>query len=261
MRDPVSINQLGFGYVFSVCTLVTDWGEYNEMLNTFNKTGFGEETEFLYIDNSTKNQFDAYQGINEFLSKSRGQYIIICHQDILMIDSKNELLRHIEEISEIDKKWAILGNAGGVRVKSYSKYIKNGNNNLEEVGIQPAKVRSLDENFLVFNKKANPGLSTNLSGFHFYGTEACLLSEIRGYSCYTIQFLVKHKSSGNVNTQFFLEKHLFISAYNRKLKWRFIQTPCTRLFISSSRCLNYLVNSRVGMFIAKEYYKGVNFFT
>jgi hypothetical protein len=47
------------------------------MLNSFNKKGFNHtNTEFLYIDNTKYNAFDAYSGINHILNIATGQYII-----------------------------------------------------------------------------------------------------------------------------------------------------------------------------------------
>ena len=55
------------------------------MLQSFFSQGFDEEIcEFIYIDNSTQNTFEAYAGLNRFLREAKGKYIIICHQDILL---------------------------------------------------------------------------------------------------------------------------------------------------------------------------------
>jgi hypothetical protein len=100
--------------LFTICTLVTNVNEYNEMCASFKQAGFSDEnSDFLYINNSEQNKYDAYSGVRKFLNTASGKYIIICHQDILLnFDDYNTLLQRIEEINVLDSNWAILGNAG-----------------------------------------------------------------------------------------------------------------------------------------------------
>ena len=96
-------------FMFSVCTFVTKKNEYELMKNSFLKNGFTiNETEFLYFDNSKNStNTDAFEGINYFLKQSKGKYIIICHQDIEVIDSKDKLLLEIDKINLLDKNSVI----------------------------------------------------------------------------------------------------------------------------------------------------------
>src|ERR1700722_9660723 len=72
---------------FSICTLVTNGGEYAGMVESFVSHGFTPaDCEFLYIDNSESNRFDAFGGYNVFLSEARGDFIVLCHQDIILLD-------------------------------------------------------------------------------------------------------------------------------------------------------------------------------
>jgi hypothetical protein len=67
---------------FSVCTLATDWKQYQAMLDTFRAGGFSTpDTEFLYLDNSLGNCFDGFSGLNLFLNIARGRRVILCHQE------------------------------------------------------------------------------------------------------------------------------------------------------------------------------------
>src|SRR5262249_7681880 len=77
---------------YSICTLVTRPDLYAEMIQSFRSYGFDEpDCEFLYLDNTRGNSFDAYSGNNMFLNVARGQFIILCHQDILLIDGRANL--------------------------------------------------------------------------------------------------------------------------------------------------------------------------
>src|SRR5215831_4097358 len=72
---------------YSICTIVTRPAEYAEMVNSFRSGGFREpDCEFLYLDNAQGNLFDAYSGNNLFMNVARGEFIILCHQDILLIE-------------------------------------------------------------------------------------------------------------------------------------------------------------------------------
>ena len=111
------IEQPVYKYRYSICTLVTRKQEYQEMLDSFLNAGFTTDIcEYLVVDNSEFNRMDAYQGVNSFLQSAGGEYIIICHQDIVLINnnSKQLLDQQLAEITSLDPKWAVLGNAGAV---------------------------------------------------------------------------------------------------------------------------------------------------
>jgi len=101
---------------YSVCTLVTKHDQYQEMLDSFRAGGFiPSNSEFIYVDNSQSNKYDGYSATNRFLLVARGEYIILCHQDIRLHADKVEVLdRKIEELNMLDPHWAALGNAGGM---------------------------------------------------------------------------------------------------------------------------------------------------
>src|SRR5689334_3587146 len=98
---------------FSICTLVTNHGEYAEMVRSFRAGGFnGADCEYLYLDNSTGNTFDAFRGGNIFLREAAGDFIILCHQDLLLLeDNRTTLETRIRELDALDPRWAACGNA------------------------------------------------------------------------------------------------------------------------------------------------------
>lgn len=239
--------QFEFQFEFSICTLVTKTDEYEIMLNTFKEKGFtNENSEFLFIDNSTSNNYDGYTGLNNFLSQSKGKYIIVCHQDIrLDFDGLDELNTCINEIEKIDSNWAVLGNAGGTN--NFSKFhirITDPHGSNKRTSEFPAIVDSLDENFLVVKNDLNIGLSRNLEGFHFYGTDICLQAKFRGYNAYVIDFHLTHLSKGKLDKNFEKCKNKLIKKYELAFKAKFIQTSCTYIFLSQSSFLNFLFNNK-----------------
>jgi disulfide oxidoreductase YuzD len=246
--EELSINSETYKYDFSVCTLVTRKNEYEEMLETFYQKGFtNSNTQFLYIDNSSSNKGDGFAGLNKFLSKSQAKYTIICHQDIrLDFDDIKKLKDCIKEIENKDSSWAILGNAGGSSdLSKIHCRITDPHGNNKNTSNFPVQVNSLDENFLLVKNGLNIGLSCDLKGFHFYGTDICLQANIRGYTAYVIDFHLRHLSPGNIDNYFYTCKKELIEKYELALKPKFIRTSCTYLYISGFSLLNILFNNKI----------------
>ena len=242
---PKCINDNNSNYRYSVCVLKTDEEEYQDMLNSFNKKGFNHtNTEFLYIDNTKYNAFDAYSGINHILNIAIGQYIILCHQDVIIkYDDQCILFERLSQLDKKDKKWALAGNAGGVNLRRTVRKITDPNGTISK-GEFPQRVMSLDENFIVVNRSNRIAASSDLNGFHLYGTDLCLIADILGYSSYVIDFHLLHKSAGSIDQSFFDCKGNLIEKYKRALKSKYIRTTCTRFFLSKSRITSYLFNKK-----------------
>ncbi|HEX3384281.1 MAG TPA: hypothetical protein VHS53_03790 [Mucilaginibacter sp.] len=227
------------------------------MRNSFRDSGFHEDIcEYLYIDNSRENTYDAYDGINRFLRAAKGRYIILCHQDILLGDRTiDELRAKIADIDSKDPRWAILSNAGGINLKYTAMHVIQKSGNVLHEPLLPLKTETVDENFIVVKSEANLALSADLSGFHLYGTDICLVADILGYSSYVIDFLFIHKSDGNADKRFYGLKTEFIKKYRRAFRSRFIGTTITRFCVSGNRFWNAVGNTGVVLFFARQYFK------
>ncbi|WP_373000125.1 hypothetical protein [Sulfurimonas sp.] len=244
---PKDINTFKTEKLFSICTLVTNKDEYQEMIDSFNHSGFNESnSEFLYVDNSINNQFDAFQGIKYFLTFATGKYIIICHQDVIIkYDNIENLLECIAEVSLLDPNWAILGNAGGVSINKLAVRISDPHGEDQHIGDLPARVSSLDENFLLIKREANLSISNNIEGFHFYGTDLCVIADILGYTSYVINFHLYHKSAGNADNSFTTVLDKLLSKYQVALRSRRIQTTCTEFYISNSNFISWIMERKL----------------
>lgn len=241
--------------LFSVCTLVTDLKEYSQMRDSFYAAGFNEKnSEFIYIDNSEHNKYDGYSGVNRFLEVAQGKYIIICHQDVLLkFDGIDILNQRINEIEKLDPSWGLLGNAGYKDFNRVALKITDPYGDSRNYGPFPSKVVSLDENFIIAKKSANLAISHDMSGFHLYGTDMCILASILGYSAYVIDFHLYHKSGGTCGSNFYGVKKNLIEKYRRALSAKYVRTPCTNLFLSNCRFLNYLLNKKIMYSLKKRY--------
>lgn len=244
-----------FKFQYSICTLVTDQAQYSEMVESFIQAGFNPNLcEFIIADNTQENEFDAYRAINRFLREAQGRYIIICHQDILIDhDQEPELNNKIEELNKLDLKWGIAGNAGAKDLYNISMVITE-QGRLMRKGTFPTRVISLDENFLLIRAEANLAVSTDLSGFHLYGTDICLIADCMGWNSYVIDFNISHKSSGRMNSSFYEISGQLQKKYQRFFRGRYIKTTITRFYLGS-KWISWFMNFSFIKSIVRLYYK------
>lgn len=154
------------------------------------------------------------------------------------------MLDKIDEITRIDKNWAILANCGFKDFNKVALRITDPLGKDRNYGPFTSKVKSIDENFILVKNEANLALSNNIGGFHFYGTDLCIIAEILGYNAYVIDFHIHHKSGGNPNQSFYDNKNRFIRKYQSILGIKSIRTPVTPLIMTSSIFLNWLLNRK-----------------
>ncbi len=223
---------------FSIGTLVTDSGQYDEFLQSCAKMGFdGPDCEFFKVDNTAENVLDAYAGINRILSESSGQYIILCHQDVELLAQKTTLEAKLQELDSLAPDWALAGNAGGDERKLHIR-ISDAHGLDQKVGDCPARVCSLDENFIVVKAASRIAASGDLHGFHLYGLDLCVAADVLGYSAWVIDYPVYHKSGGNVGSRksearldFYPSRQRLLSKYSRAFRLRRVRTTCTHVVL------------------------------
>ncbi|QEC51994.1 hypothetical protein EDD80_111112 [Anseongella ginsenosidimutans] len=226
-----------YSFRYSICTLVSKKDEYFEMVASFLEAGFNPAScEYLYIDNTHGNSYDAFAGLNCFLRKARGKYIILCHQDVLLnFDKRDALEQRLAELDALDPQWGLCGNAGAAGPNYIVYRISYPGGLTQSKGKFPEKVHSLDENFILVKNEAMLALSNNLRGFHLYGTDICLQAAMRGYNAYVVDFHLTHKSRGNPDGQFRSIRRALIKKYNTLFRSRWIQTTNTSFYLSGSR--------------------------
>jgi hypothetical protein len=232
---------------YSICTLVTRAEQYEEMQQSFLDRGFdGPDVEFLFVDNCKRNEFDGYSGCNLFLSVARGEYVIICHQDVILeYQGRRELDERLAELDRLDPKWAVCGNAGGFSIGGLAIRISDPHGEDVRHGSFPAQVTSVDENFVVVKRRANISLSGNLYGFHFYGADICVIADILGYTCYAIDFHLRHRGAGVADYSFYAARTALVKKYSRSLRSRWVTTTCTTVFLSGTSLLGRVLSARI----------------
>ena len=131
---------------------------------------------------------------------------------------------------------------------------QNSGNKLHEPDL-PLKSISVDENFIVVKNSANLSLSADLSGFHLYGTDLCLIAKVLGYNSYVIDFNLIHKSNGNADANFFQIRKQLIKKYRRAFSPRFISTTITRFYLSGNRFSGLFINTPPILFFVRQFFK------
>ncbi len=227
---------------YTIATLVNDMAQYEQMCSSFLAAGFGEsDCEFLVIDNTTPPQTCAYRGLNAALAAARGDYIVLCHQDVRLIDDDRACLDdRLHELTLRDPDWALAGNAGGIEPGHLAIRISDPHGDDQHTGKLPAKVMSLDENFIVVRNEARIGFSRDLTGFHFYGADICLNADIAGWNSYVIDFHLRHLSGGNKNHTFDVAQRDFRAKWASALRPRWMQTTCALLRLTNSPAASYV---------------------
>jgi hypothetical protein len=246
-------------FKFSICTLVTRPEEYAAMAASFVRAGFApDDTEFLFINNTNAKQLDAYRGYNLFLQTARGEFIVLCHQDILLNHDRREILeQRIRELDALDPAWALLGNAGcaqcfGLQVTAIKISHPSGS---ETIGKFPTRVDSLDENFIVVKRTANLALSHDLSGFHFYGTDLCRIAKILGRTAYVVDFHLLHKSLGKYDDSFFQSRQQLVKKYQRALSGRLVFATTGPVRLTGNALASWWFNSGRREFLFAQIYR------
>jgi hypothetical protein len=222
---------------YSIGTLVSDLDQYRAMRASFEAHGFGsQDCEYLHIDNTQFNRADAFAGLNRLLHEARGQYVVLCHQDVrLLADGRTELDGRLAELERLDPCWALAGNAGGEGPGRLALRISDPHGTDRFVGRLPARVYTLDENFIVVKRSARIGFSRDLNGFHFYGADICLVADLLGYSAYVIDFHLKHLSGGTASAEFFASRNAFQAKWSHAMRSRSLQTTCALVPIAGNR--------------------------
>lgn len=210
---------------FSICTLVTRWEEYSNAARLFRRGGFDQNTtEYLVVDNSRGNAADAFIALNEFLQAAGGDYVIICHQDVeLLAHGRPDLEERLAELDALDPAWALCGNAGSTQDHAPVVCISHPYKQVDRSGGPlPRRVMSLDENFIVVRRAANLAASRDLSGFHHYGADLCLIADVLGWSAYVIDFFLRHNSGGTVDEAYLRSRRAIASKYERAFRPRWV---------------------------------------
>jgi hypothetical protein len=227
--------KMSFAYTF--CTLVTDHQLYSGFVDSAKTAGFSEDCEFLTVDNTGATQTDAYSGLNSMIEQSRGKILILCHQDILFdFDDRKALEDRLRELEQQDPHWGVCGVAGrpeNGRTQVTRITVKFGDD--QRVGEFPSQVVCLDECILITKRSSGVRLSRDVSGFHLYGTDICLIAGLLGYKAFVINFHLRHLGAANMGSSYDDAYNDFKRKWSFALRDRYIRTTALPIFLTGRR--------------------------
>jgi hypothetical protein len=159
--------------------------------------------------------------------------------------------RRLAELEKHDRSWAVAANAGGVAPGRLALRITDPHGKNQKQGPFPARVSSVDENFIVVKRESRVGFSRDLDGFHLYGADICLAADVMGYNAYVIDFHLEHLSPGNSKTAAFAEGlAAFERKWSRAFRPRWLQTTCALAAVSGNH-LSHKIRKSVAPQVAK----------
>lgn len=221
---------------YTIATIANDREHLAALHRSLRAAGFdGPDCEYLHIDNTSAEQICAYSGLNAMLNEARGRYVMLCHQDLrILVDDREDLDLRLAELDEHDPTWALAGNAGGVSPGRLAIRITDPHGANQSIGPFPARVTSLDENFIIVRREARIGFSIDLAGFHFYGADICLNAAVAGWNAYVIDFHLAHLSAGKKDVTFDEMENAFRTKWAHALAPRWMQTTCALVHLAGS---------------------------
>lgn len=216
---------------YTLCSLVTDHALYQSMVQSFVEAGFTpDRCEYLFADNTAGNRADGYRGLNRMIAAARGRIVILVHQDVLAVDSKERLDAVLHSLDRTAPDWAVAGNAGFD--PSQWAYLRTLTESdlIAPLADQPARQAvSLDENLLILRKDALLGFSHDLGGFHLYATDLVLQANLRGRTAWVVDFHVEHSGRGKIDQSFVMARDAIERKYRAAFRGRTLRTPITWL--------------------------------
>lgn len=247
MIDPDAVqSRLQRSEPIPIFTFVNDDDSYAEMRRSFQLAGFGtDRASFIELRTSrSPTERDPYSMISNLIPSRKEPFFILCHQDIRLDQGHtwSNFVSAIETLYRVDAKWAVAGNAGGSSALRLIRRLTDPHGGRTDDSL-PARVQTLDENFLVIRTGTGVACSPGLQGFHFYGSDLCLNARAADYRCYVVDFHISHLSSGRRNVEYDSVRHQFVTSWSQHFMARYIRTPTEVLFLSRSKALRSVLGA------------------
>jgi hypothetical protein len=231
-----------------------------DLLKSADSCGF-DESMFTILWNDHTNLYEPYSVINSILEHSKFDFEILCHQDIRFVPEygasklKEMLLSMNENVSVyglagVSKQceWYCCVIDETVWPEGDVTFISN------VVG-----VTHVDECFICFSTRNRTEMSKELSGFHCYGTDACLNALASGYQTALIPFKIRHLSTGDFGTDFHNSLERFCDSWSKRAIG-YSQRGGYCVIAPNGWCRKLLGRHKVRTFLLKVLGKSIVFF-
>ena len=218
-----------------IFTFVTDRDGYSQMRHSFEQAGFtSDRAAFTELTGTGQpGEPEPYSTITKLVADLSEPFFILCHQDLRLDQGHgiDDLLGAIRDLEERDDRWAVAGNAGGSRGLRVVRSLSDPHGGATDDRF-PARVHSLDENFLVIRTGTGLQCSPQLSGFHLYGTDLCLNALDQGRQPYVIDFRIRHLSRGTRDAAYATARDRLVAHWSSRFVACYVRTTIEVLFLS-----------------------------
>jgi hypothetical protein len=92
----------------------------------------------------------------------------------------------------------------------------------------------------VIRPESGVHFSRDLTGFHLYGTDICMVADILGWNSYVIDFHLRHLGQALTGQAFADAIVQFRQKWHRALRDRFLQTTCTFFLVTGQSTPRWL---------------------
>jgi hypothetical protein len=170
----------------------------------------------VYVCEGFKSAGAAY---NDAIDHCSAAYLVLLHQDVYLPGGFVAELEHrIEELNAHDPNWAIAGTIGMDRNNLvHGQVWSSGMNAMIGKKLDaPAQVETLDELLLVLRVGSGLRFSSDLPGFHMFGTDIVQVARTMNMKSYALQLPVIHHSRRVVG----LGKSYWSAYRYLRRKWR-----------------------------------------
>lgn len=200
---------------FSIISLVNNPRQYAELTADLAAQQFAKPVERIEIPNVEQQHTCLATPVNQALGTARGEFAIVCHQDLRVpANWLARIDRFLEQLEGQDEKVGIVGMAGAGKTRSRSwgaVYLFNMYDGTPDASLSEAdyyraqhgdycEVQCLDELCLIFRPARGFRFDDRTCDhFHWYGADLCLEAISRGFRNYAIDAPCLHISDGISN--------------------------------------------------------------
>lgn len=185
--------------------------------------------EKIFIDNSQGRFVSAASALNYGASKSTGDLILFCHQDIKFkhSDSLSRLVGAASSTLRPGDVGGVAGVAGAINRKIYMP-ITHGEqeaaySNVNLLNGDSVEVETVDECVIILPRETWLGHHFNelvCDGWHFYGVEQCLYALTQKHNVYVFSADVNHLSSrGRIDNTYYRALRRLMKAYENNFDY------------------------------------------
>lgn len=227
-------------------TVIANSGDHvDALLNSALESGFSESM-FTILWNDSSNTHEPYSTIRRMLDQSTVDFEVLCHQDIRFLPAYGYSVLS-EMLMSITGNVSIYGIAGVTEdcrwycLADDDTIWPEGDVSFDDVKFG---VTHVDECFICFSTRNKTSTSSELSGFHCYGTDVTLRALDKGFQTVLIPYKVIHLSTGNFGDDFHSSLETFCSLWSTRV-FGFTQRGGYCVIAPQDWCRKLLIRKKV----------------